>query len=642
MASNSSINLVSLDFDSIKLNLKTFMKSQDVFKDYDFEGSNINVLLDVLSYNSYLNGFYLNMVASESFLDSAQLRDSIVSHAKELNYLPRSAKSAQVTLEPFVVTLTAKATQLFMPKGTRFSGITQGVSYQFVTDADYINNKPIVNSDNTVSFNVSSRAYDQFGTSYIVDPFVIYQGVYQTDTFVTDYSVQNQRFVLTDPTVDTDSITVTVTENSGALIFDYIYSSTLLNVKSTDPVFFIQPADNGKYEIVFGDDIIGRRPKNGGIITVQYRTTKGSAANGVTRFSLDTNVANASGSEFANGLPTIVASIDVAGGSFGGADAESIEQIRYKAPRYFQTQERAVTISDYKILLQNKFPEISAIQVFGGETFDPPIYGKVYISVKLTGVDGLPDSKVTDYSRFIGERSPLSIDAVFISPEILYYKVMSSVNYNINVTSQRPDQIKSKVISSIVSYDKTNFENFNVTLRKSKLQGVIDATVASIVSNDTELFIFKKLVPFLGVSQNIVLRYGVPFASNILPTTLTTHTADIGNYVHTITSSQFTYNGQKCMLEDDSDGKIRIIANVSGSHVVLKEIGTVDYGEVNSDGTVVRGGSIAINDFNIDSFDGNEIRIYAVPKQADIGVTGNNILELATDELDITIYGIRQ
>lgn len=628
MASNNSINLVSLDFDTLKTNLKTFMKSQDVFRDYDFEGSNINVLLDLLSYNTYLNGFYLNMVASESFLDSAQLRDSIVSHAKELNYLPRSYKSSQIILEPFVLTLAAGAVQLFMPKGTRFSGITKGVSYQFVTDADYINNTPIVNQNGTVSFQVSSRAVDQYGTSYIVNPFVIYQGVYQKDTFVVDYSIENQKFVITDSTVDTDSITVTVVEDSGALTFDYIYSSTLLGIKSTDARFFLQPSDNGKYEIVFGDNIIGRRPRNGAVITIEYRTTSGNEGNGVTRFNLDTNVAATSGSEFAGNLPTIVSSVDIPGGSYGGAVAESIEQIRFKAPRYFQTQERAVTTADYKILLQNKFPEISAIQVFGGETFDPPLYGKVFISVKLENVDGLPDSKKTEYAKFIAERSPLSIDAVFITPEALYYKITSTVNYNINVTSKRPDQIKSEVVSSIVSYDVTNFENFNVTLRKSKLQSVMDAADPSIVSNDTQLQVFKKVVPFLGVAQDIVLRFGVPFIDN-LPNLETPHDS---SFVHAVGSTQFTYQGQLVHIEDDSDGVLRIVATVGGKDVFIKEIGSVDY----------KTGIISLNNFNIDSFEGNEIRIYGTPKYADISVVGNNILELATDELDITIKSLRQ
>jgi len=628
MASNSSINLVSLDFDAIKSNLKTYMKSQDIFKDYDFEGSNINVLLDVLSYNTYLNSFYLNMVASESFLDSAQLKDSIYSHAKELNYLPRSNKSSQVVLEPFVLTLAAGATQLFMPKGTRFSGVAKGISYGFVTSSDYINNTPITNIDGSVSFQISSRAYDQYGTSYIVNPFTIYQGVYHTDTFVVDYSIESQKFVLTDNTIDTDSITVTVIEDSGAAQYDYIYSSTLLGVKSTDSKFFIQPADAGKYEIIFGDDIIGRRPKNTAIVKVQYRTTSGDAANGVTKFNLDTNVAAASGSTFHGNLPNIVSSVDIPGGSYGGVLAESVEQIRFKAPRYFQTQERAVTVSDYKILLQNKFPEISAIQVFGGETFDPPLYGKVFVSVKLMDIDGLPDSKKTEYANFIAERSPLSIDAVFTTPENLYYNVTSTVNYNINVTSQRPDEIKSKIISSIISYDATNFENFNVTLRKSKLQSVMDASDPSIISNDTQLKIFKKLVPFLGVSQNIVLRFGVPIINN-LPTLFIPH--DSTN-IHAITSTNFTYHGQICHIEDDSDGIVRIVATVGGQDVLIGQIGSVDYDT----------GTITLNNFNIDSFVGNEIRIYCIPRYADISVVGNNILELATDEMNITVVSLRQ
>jgi hypothetical protein len=533
-----------------------------------------------------------------------------------------------VVLEPFVLTLAAGATQLFMPKGTRFSGVAKGISYGFVTSSDYINNTPITNIDGSVSFQISSRAYDQYGTSYIVNPFTIYQGVYQTDTFVVDYSIESQKFVLTDNTVDTDSITVTVIEDSGAAQYDYIYSSTLLGVKSTDSKFFIQPADAGKYEIIFGDDIIGRRPKNTAIVKVQYRTTSGDAANGVTKFNLDTNVAAASGSTFHGNLPNIVSSVDIPGGSYGGALTESVEQIRFKAPRYFQTQERAVTVSDYKILLQNKFPEISAIQVFGGETFDPPLYGKVFVSVKLMDIDGLPDSKKTEYANFIAERSPLSIDAVFTTPENLYYNVTSTVNYNINVTSQRPDEIKSKIISSIISYDATNFENFNVTLRKSKLQSVMDASDPSIISNDTQLKIFKKLVPFLGVSQNIVLRFGVPIINN-LPTLFIPH--DSTN-IHAITSTNFTYHGQICHIEDDSDGIVRIVATVGGQDVLIGQIGSVDYDT----------GTITLNNFNIDSFVGNEIRIYCIPRYADISVVGNNILELATDEMNITVVSLRQ
>lgn len=629
MASNSSLDLVSLDFDTTKQNLKNYLKSQAIFKDFDFEGSNINVLLDVLAYNTFMNGFYLNMVASESFLDSAQLKDSIVSHAKELNYLPRSNKSAEITLEPFVIQLRSDAKTLYMPKGTRFSGISKGVSYNFVTDSTYINNTPIANtSANTSDFHVSSREYDSLGTSYIVNPFVIYQGNYQTDTFVSDYSLENQRYVLSDSTVDTDSITVTVSENSGATVYTYTYSITLLGINSTDLKFFLQAAENGNYEVIFGDDIIGRRPRNGAVITVQYRTCAGDLGNGVLNFSLDTNVGSTSNSEIRGSIPKIVASSDIPGGSYGGAVAESIAQIRFKAPRYFQTQERAITPGDYQILLQNQFPEIGAIAVFGGETFDPPLFGKVYVSVKLKDVDGLPDAKKIEYAQFIKPRSPLSIDAIFISPENLYYKVVSKVNYNINVTSARPDQIKNQVSTVIQEFDTTYLQNFNVTLRKSRLLNSIDNADQSIISNDTNITVFKKFTPFLGVSQNWVIRLGVPLLSTI-PTLTDTHPAD---RLHAISSSKFIYNGETCVLEDNGAGIVNIVSFVGTNHKFQKTVGTINYDT----------GAVYINDFNIDKFEGNEIRLYGLPREGDITSNGNNILELALDELEINVITVRQ
>ena len=628
MSANSSLDLVSLDFDTTKQNLKNFLKSQAVFKDFDFEGSNISVLLDVLSYNTFMNGFYLNMVASESFLDSAQLKDSVISHAKELNYLPRSNKSAQVTLEPYVVSLKSDATSLVIPKGTRFSGISKGVSYNFVTASNYINNTPKANNTaNTAEFYVSSRENDSLGASYIVNPFIIYQGNYQTDTFVADYSIENQRFILSDTTIDTDSIVVTVIENSGATIYNYTYATTLLNINNTDAKFFLQSSDNGKYEIIFGDDIIGRKPKNGSVIKVEYRTTDGDLGNGISIFSLDTNIGATSGSEIRGNIPTILASSDLVSGSYGGSIAESIEQIRYKAPRYFQTQERAITPGDYEILLQNQFPEIGAIAVFGGETFDPPLFGKVYISVKLKDIDGLPDAKKNEYAQFIKPRSPLSIDAVFITPENLYVKVVSSVNYNINVTSARPDQIKNQVSTVIQNFDSTYLQNFNVTLRKSRLLNAIDNADQSIISNDTNLTVFKKFIPFLGISQNWVIRIGVPLLSTI-PTLSQFHNKD---RLHAVSSSKFVYGGETCILEDNGDGIINIVTFSGTNHKFKISIGTVEYST----------GTIKLNDFNIDSFEGQAIKIFGLPAYGDIEGMGNNILELALEELNITVNTVR-
>lgn len=630
MAANSSLNLVNLDFDTSKASFKEFLKAQDVFRDYDFEGSNINILLDVLSYNTFLNSFYLNMIASESFLDSAQLRDSVISHAKELNYLPRSAKSAQVTLEPFTITTAASLSSLVMPKGTRFSGIAKGVSYNFVTDSIYINNTPIYDStSNTNVFYISNRINPADGSpSYIDDPFVIYQGDYQTDTFIVDYTIDSQRFVITDPNVDTDSITVTVTENSGALTYNYIYSSTLLGIRNTDTKFFLQPAEANKYEIIFGDDIIGRRPRNGAIVTIEYRTTSGANGNGVTSFRLDTDVVGYSGGGSMISIDDITNDVDTYGGSYGGFDAEDIEAIRYKAPRYFQTQERAVTTDDYAILLQNAFPEIEAIAVFGGETFDPPLYGKVYVSVKLRDVDGLPDGKRQEYAKYLQPRSPLSIDAVFIEPENMYFKLTSNVNYNINVTTKRPDQIKSLVQTAIQNYNDTYLNDFNSTLRYSRLITAIDDADVSIVSNETKLEIYKKFVPFLGVPQNVTIRFGVPLFLTV-PELTKTHPA---NDLHAVSSSEFTYKGELVNIEDDGEGVLRLVKKVGTNHVFVRNIGNVDYAS----------GLIQLYDFNIDSYEGTEVRIYGLPNNNDISVTGNNIFSLGLDELTINVRTVRE
>ena len=630
MAANSSLELTSLDFDSTKTSLKNFLKAQSAFKDYDFEGSNINILLDVLAYNTFLNSFYLNMVASESFLDSAQLRDSIVSHAKELNYLPRSKKSSRITLEPFEVYLDTTVTALVMPKGTRFSGTSQGVSRTFVTDANYVNNTPIYDSENDRNvFTVSYREYDNLGGSTIVNPFTIYQGIYQTDTYVIDYTLENQRFVLTDPAVDTDSITVTVSENSGATTYDYVYTATLLDIKSTDTKFFLQAADNGKYEVVFGDDIIGRRPRNGAVVTIEYRVSEGEMGNGVTVFNLDTDVGLTSGGVY-KGSSKLMTSAEYPGGSYNGADAESIEQIRFKAPRYFQTQERAITSTDYEILLRNAFPEIEAIAVFGGETLEPPLYGKVYVSVKLKDVEGLPDAKKLEYANFLAPRSPLSIDAVFIEPENLYYNITSTVNYNINITKDRPDQIRTAVYNTIVNYDTVNLRNFNVTLRKSKLTSAIDTATKSIISNETHIEIFKKIVPFLNVSQNIIIRFGVPLYSRG-PELGQTHPE---NDTHAMTSSSFVApNLGTVVLEDDGIGTVRLVrSDGRGNHIKVKDVGTIDYAN----------GIIKLVDFFVESYNGTELRIYGVPEYDDISISGNNIMELGTDEIVIHIKTVRE
>ena len=269
MPANSSLNLTSLDFDGIKKNFVTFLKSQDTFKDYDFSGSNMNVLLDVMSYNTYLNAFYLNMVASEMFLDSAQKLDSVVSHAKELNYVPQSyhSSSANVNIVFETIGLSGK---LSIPQGTIFSGSNSNGAFYFVTN--YTAN------------------YSSSNNTYYANNVEIYEGSITNQSFAVDYSIDNQRFILSNPNIDLDSLTVYVLEDNGSSNTLFTSVDTLYGLNQHSNVYFIQAAQNNLYEMVFGDGLFGRKPQNGAIVSVNYRICAGPSADGVSKFQLSQNL----------------------------------------------------------------------------------------------------------------------------------------------------------------------------------------------------------------------------------------------------------------------------------------------------------------------------------------------------------------
>ena len=397
---NTTIDLVGLDFNSLKNNLKSFLKNNTQFKDLDYEGSNINVLLDVLAYNTYLNAFYTNMVASEMFLDTAQLRDSVVSHAKELNYAPRSFASAQAQIT-VAITPTSNVTSIVIPQYTSFTTRVGSNTYTFSTSDTQL----IANANNGVH-SIS---------------LTVYEGLVTGETFVVGSANSQQRFVLSNPTIDTSSLIVNVYEDGGQNILTYLKQDKILDVTNTSLVYFVQGAENQQYELVFGDNIFGRRPKDGSTIVVKYRVSSGELPNGATTFVSDSAI---DGHTNITVTATTIAS--------GGAVSESIESIRYNAPRNFQSQERAVTSHDYETLLLSKFTDIQAISVYGGEEIDPPQFGKVFISVDLFNTDGASESRKTIFKQYISDRSPLTIDPVFVDPTFMYIKVTSNVYYNVN------------------------------------------------------------------------------------------------------------------------------------------------------------------------------------------------------------------
>ena len=595
MASNNVINLVGLDFDNLKASFIDYLKNQQQFKDYDFAGSNMNVLLDVLSHNTFKNAFYLNMVASEAFLDSAQLRESVVSHAKELNYVPRSSRSAKATLRYQFSNTSVSIIEI--PRGTIY---TTSVGFNLLT---FVTNERKVVSSTTGDYD------------FTLD---IYEGQYVSDTFLKDDNLVNQRFILTNDLIDTDSITVKIYENDGSDVYSYTYSSSLLDVKASSQVFFLQAAEKDKYEIIFGNDILGRKPKNNAIIVVEYRVTKGVDGNEATKFTLGEDIPG-----LKNANPSVYSDTGATNPtSLGGANSETIESIKYNAPRHFQIQERAVTASDYEVMMKQKYPEINAISVYGGETVDPPRYGKVFVAVDISNVSGLPTSKKNEYYNFLKTRTPLSIDPIIVEPEILYYSVSSAVKYNINVTDKKNEDIKAIVTQAIKNYNILNLNDFNATLYYSKLIADIDSSDASIISNDTFVLLYKKIAPVIGAPQNYIINMYTPLlGTNELGNK---HSVDI---LHSIRSTPFTYNGELVSFGDDGLGNVTIAKTIGNVHNIVARVGTVDYST----------GKITINNVTIDSYLGDSIKIYALPKDKDIASSKNIILTVEDNEIKITV-----
>jgi len=596
MAANTSINLVNLDFTSLKESLKTYLKTQNTFKDYDFEGSNMSVLLDVLSYNTYMNTFYLNMIGNEMFLDSAQLRESVISRAKELNYTPRSFKSARATVTLTVQT-DGSVASVTAPKGTSFNSRIGSNTFTFTTDQNIV--------------------FSGANSTFVSDQIVIYEGQYVNDTFTVNNSDTRQRFVLSNPTIDADSLTVTVIEDNGAEILTYLKATSLFDKQANSQIFFVQGAENDKYEVLFGDGVLGRKPKDNSIVVCEYRICKGELPNGAFKFTSDGAI---------NGFSNVVVSTISAAAQ--GAIHESIESVKFNAPRYFTTQERAVTAEDYRNLLLLNFPEINAVSVYGGEEAIPAVYGKVFIAVDLKNVDGVPDIRKQQYYNFIKPRSSLSIDPVFIDPDFMYVDVTTTIRYNLNVTPLNSESIKQEVLTAIIAFNSTYLDDFNKTLRYSNFVKAIDAADRSILSNDTIVRPIRLITPTLNVDTN----YDIDFAQSIENNFAALATQYPSNYISSIESTNFVTKNKIVFLEDDGNGVIRIVTLEGNNYVVVENIGSIDYNT----------GKVQLRKLNVTSYSGTGIKVYARTKRKDISSLLRTLLTIKAEDVRINIISERE
>ena len=598
MAANSSISLTQLDFTEYKNSLKAYLREQNEFKDYDFDGSNLSVLLDILAYNTYQNAFYLNMVSNEMFLDSAKLRDSVISHAKELNYLPRSFTSAKASIQLRITPTDSNKNSIVVPKGTSFITRVDDFSYSFNTNENLV----VTNKVN--------------GT-FVSESIILYEGNYLSDTYVVNYN-NPLIYKINNRNVDLSSVAVTVLEDNGSVTQEYARATSLFSHNESSKVFFLQPGIGDSYEVVFGDGVVGRKPKNNAIVIIEYRVSNGELPNGANRFINSGRIDN----EANVAVITLTSAQD-------GAVAEDLNSIKFNAPRAFTTQERAVTAEDYENLLKANFPEINAVTAYGGEDATPPQYGRIFVSVDLTDVDGLPKIKEDEYKRFLRSRSSVAMEPLFITPDYTYLKIDSLVKYNINRTGQNPEDLRAFVIDAILNYANANLNSFSRTFRYSKLVQAIDATDASIISNDTTVSLVKYLTPDLGVPLNLTIDFKSPLTQEI-PLLGDEHPIVD---VHGITSTPFTYTGiENCVLEDNGDGIVRIVTPVGANHKKIVDVGTVDYNT----------GVVRLTNFTVQNYIGTSLKIYAEPGFRDITAIQNVILNIIESDVNITIEQIRE
>lgn len=482
--SNTALRVTELDFDSIKNNLKNYLRNQAEFQDFDFDGSGMSVLLDILAYNTHYMGYYVNMVGNEMFLDTAQLRASALSHAKNLGYIPASRQAskvdANITVTPSNVE-DQNAAILTLDRFTQFIGADiDGINYKFITQ--YSNTVPKV------------------GGTFQFNNIRLVQGELITAQYVMNDVVNiSRRFDIPSINIDTTTLTVVVQESSTNTASEqYNLYNDITEVRADTPVYFLDEKADGTYAIQFGDGVIGKKPKNGNIIVAQYVDTFGPAANNISNILLDDNI---------NGYKDNVV-VTALTASFGGSDKEDIEQVRFRAPYAYTTQNRAVTVSDYETLITKDYNNIEAVSVWGGEDNDPVVYGKVYLSLKTRNNIFLSNrDKENIKNTLIRNRNVVAIIPEIVDPDYIFIKLRGQVKYNPSLTSLDAGILKTRVEAAIQDYNNKELNTFKSTFRKSKLQYYIENSDPSITGSDIQILLQKRIVLTPEETKNYILRY---------------------------------------------------------------------------------------------------------------------------------------
>jgi len=498
---NARLQISDLDFDQIKENLKSYLQQQTTFQDYDFEGSGLSVLLDILAYNTHYNSYYLNMVANESFLDTAILRDSVVSHAKTLGYTPHSLTAPKATINVTVESGNTTPSVITIGRGFSFSSsVFDFASYNFVLLEEAVATKS--------------------GTSFYFENLEIYEGSLNNYQFVHNKnSNPKSTFTLPDSNIDTNTIKVSVSPNSGNTFSEiYNLATSIIDVQIDSPVFFLQEDKNGTYKIYFSDGTIGKALDDGAVISVSYLVTKGPVANQLNAFIPNTTI---------NGLPNVT--VEVVNVASGGADRESIDEIKFGAVSQFTTQNRLVTFKDYESYIKTNYPNIDSLSVWGGEEENPPEYGKVYISMKPKlnyYISEIEKQRIID--EIISPKSIVSVTPQIRDPKYLYLLLFNNVKYTKSKTNSSVTYIKNAIKNSILGYSNTNLNKFGSTFILSKLQDSIDnVDLNSINGSETIVRIQKRFEPVLNQQTTYTIDFNVPLHRGTITNRMTSTQFDV-------------------------------------------------------------------------------------------------------------------
>ena len=595
MASNKLV-VSDLDFDNIKSNLKAFLQDQPEFSDYNFEGSGFAVLLDVLAYNTHYLGFNANMLANEVYLDSADIRKNIVSLAKMLGYTPSSVRAPSANIS--IVVNNATGSSLTMDKGTTFTSTVDGTTYQFVT-----------NQESTIT---------PLDGVYRFSDISIYEGTLVTYRYTVDSTDVDQKFIIPSVNADTSTLKVTVQNSSvDATSSVYTLATGVRSLNNTSKVYFLQETDTGKFQIYFGDGVLGRKLSDGNIVILEYVVTNKEEANGAATFTLSSSI---------DGFSNV--SITTNSVAQGGSEAESKESIRFNAPLQYAAQDRAVTATDYETLVRSLYPNALSISAWGGEEDETPVYGVVKISIKAASGSTLTNQTKTEIVNSLRQYNIASVRPVIVDPETVSVILNSTVRFDSKLTTKTAATIKSEVISSLTNYNTNILQRFDGIFRYSKVTGLIDDADASIVSNITTVRVRKSFTPILNTST----RYDVYFR-NAFYNPHTGHNADMGGI---LSSSGFKIDGNnnEMFLDDDGSGNIRRYYFDGGVRVYANSTqGTVDYTT----------GQVTLNSLNITSISNirgsssSVIEITVVPNSNDIVPVRNTIVEIDIANSTVTV-----